>query len=224
VVDGGDGRFEVPVAPGPYEATARAPGRRSATIRNIVVQDGFDPVPVEIVLEPAATLRGTVRGHDGRVLPFVSVSAAPTKPADGLDGAFDRCDQEGRYVIGSVGPGEYAVTLNAERAGTSRTIVQVPATGTVTLDLRIGPTGTAVVRVTDAEGKPVPRAYVTFRYAEHGAAAGEGGLTDEDGTLASGPLPADIALMARAEQGDRRAEVQVSVGPGGKTEARIVLP
>jgi hypothetical protein len=188
------------------------------------VREGLDPTPIEFVLEPAATLRGTVRGHDGRILPFVFVSTAPTKPAEGLESAFDRTDQEGRYLIEGVGSGAYAVTLNAGRAGTSRTLVQFPATGTVTLDLRLGPTGTVVARVVDAEGKPVARAYVTFRYAEHGASAGEGGLTDADGTIASGPLPADIALIARAEQDDRRAEVRVSVGPGGRAETRIVLP
>lgn len=223
-VEGGDGRFEEPVPPGTYDLTARAPGHRPKVVRGVVVTAGSDPPPMEFVLEPAATLRGTARGRDGRVLRYVFVSTAPTKPGEGLDSSFDRTDQEGRFLIEGVGPGAYAVVLNGERAGTSRTLVEVPSAGTVTLDLRLGPTGTVVVRVADAEGKPVARAYVTFTYADHGAFAGEAALTDVEGTVVSGPLPAEVALIARAQLEDRRAEVPVSVGPGGKAEARIVLP
>lgn len=223
-VEGGDGRFEEPVPPGTYDVAVRAPGHRPSVLRGVAVQAGFDPAPMDFILEPAATLRGTARGRDGRPLSYVWVTATPTKPGDGVHAGNDRTDQEGRYAIDGVGPGAYAVVLNGGHAGTSRALMTIPATGEVTLDLRIGPTGTAVVRVVDEAGKPVPRAYVTFAYAEHDGLAGEGGLTDDEGAWTAGPVPAEVPLVARAQLEDRRAEARISVSPGAKAEARIVLP
>jgi len=222
-VEGGDGRFEELVPPGTYDVTARAPGHRPKVIRGVVVQEGPDPPPFEFVLEPAATLRGTARDREGRALPFVVVSVAPTKPEDGIEGTFDKTDQEGRFLLEGLGPATYAVVLHGEREGTTRTLVTIPATGAVSLDLRLGATGTVVARVVDADGKPVSRAYVTFSFPEGGALAGDGRLTDAEGMVVSGPLPADVALAARAEEGDRRAEAKVTVGPGEKAEIRLRL-
>jgi protocatechuate 3,4-dioxygenase beta subunit len=223
-VEGGDGRFEDHVPPGTYDVTARAPGYRPAVVRGIVVAAGTDPPPIGFVLEPAASVRGSARGRDGRPLPYVWVAATPTRVEDGLAGAQDRTDQEGRFLLDGLGAGTYAIVLNGGREGTTRAVTSVPATGTVALDLRLGPTGTAVVRVVDAEGKPVAKAYVTFHYAEHGALAGEAGLTGDEGTVASGPLPADVALVARALHVDRgRAEAPVTVTAGGRAEVRLDL-
>ncbi|MCK6458525.1 MAG: carboxypeptidase-like regulatory domain-containing protein [Planctomycetes bacterium] len=223
-VEGGDGSFEEPLPPGTYDVTARAPGHRPQAVRGVLVQAGVDPQPLDLVLEPAAALQGTARGRDGRPLAYVWVTASPAEPASGAQGGNDRTDQEGRYSIDGLSPGPHTVVLDGGRDGTNRTHITLPATGTATLDLRLGPTGSAIVQVVDAEGNPVPRAYVTFLYAEHGAHAGEPVFTDEEGKAASGPLPAEVALLARAELREARAEADVRIGQGGTAQARIVLP
>jgi protocatechuate 3,4-dioxygenase beta subunit len=223
-VEGGDGSFEEPLPPGTYDVTARAPGHRPQTARGVLVQAGVDLQPLDFVLEAAAALQGTARGRDGRPLAYAWVTASPAEPASGAQGGNDRTDQEGRYSIDGLSPGPHTVVLNGGHNGSHRAHITLPAAGTATLDLRLGPTGSATVQVVDAEGNPVPRAYVTFLYAEHSAYAGEPVFTDEEGKAVSGSLPAEVALLARAELRDARAETEVRIGQGGTAEARIVLP
>lgn len=150
---GPDGAFDVS---GPDECivlVARTPGRAAVGID--AGSDGEGPF--EIRLPPSGTLRGTVRGQDGKPVEGASVLAFPADAGESLRapelGRRDwhspsspvvpvaRTDTAGRYRIEEV-PADQGVILVADKAGFGRSApvedAWIPGPGDVVVkDLRI---------------------------------------------------------------------------------------
>jgi hypothetical protein len=177
-----------------------------------------------------ATLAGRVVASDsGHPLGRATVTAMPTRPADGRgDGGFSsprrysaRTDDEGRFTIRAVPAGEYLLT--ARRAGYvdqgygQVTPTTPPRPITVGHGTTIGPLafqlmrgGVITGRVLDETGEPAERVRVrTVRAQRAGAQTrfitmGEGDLTDDLGHYRLFGLPPGEYLVM-AEPNDRRA-------------------
>ena len=143
------GRFEMRVRPVVHHLSFRKPGHAPRVVR------GHDPrtaAPLEVVLDPAALVRGRVARADGGGIAGVTVSATQqmrwlaSSAVTGPDGSFE---------LGDLAPGSYQLVASDEGLGIriSRT---VDAPGDVQMVL--GPTATLRGRVTDAAtGLPVAR-------------------------------------------------------------------
>jgi len=223
-VDDGTNRFEVTVSPGTYDVIVRAPPFRPAVVTDVVILPGLEAPEVRFLLAPGSTVHGVAYDRNATPLAHAWVSAVPqgmelhrhaqVRPV--------KTTHEGRFVLTEIVPGGYEFQLDGGRHGSSRTTTSVPP-GNLALDLRLGPLGALVVRVTDG-GMPVAGAYVTFSYAEGGARAGEPVETDARGLATSHALPADVALLVRALHRDHgRAELQITATTGVETEVHLEL-
>lgn len=116
------GRFEVRVHPTAHEVSVRRSGYASRTLRD--QQPGGDPI--EIALDPAASLAGRVVRADGRGVPGVRVQAS-TELQRGAPLPAET-DGDGAFVVGDLTPGLYSVHAQHPRLGTiGARMVEAPA-------------------------------------------------------------------------------------------------
>ena len=147
-----EGRFRCnSMAPGAVDLSARAPGYRDRSVP-VQVPEERDPAPVEIVLEPGASLEGVVLDSEGRPVHRARVEIPSSRGTTS--------DPAGRYEILDLetGPCEVVASL-LERGGILRTAVEIRP-GRNRLDLRFDPGVEVSGRVVDSEGEPLPGATV----------------------------------------------------------------
>ncbi len=203
----GSGRYELRgLAAGEWELTADAPGR-SPVRRRESLAEGVTRADVDFALPLSATVFGTCYADDGNLETGVS------KTFDRLEGddhgrvrLETRSDASGRYELQDVPVGRWRVngnpTVEFELAPGERR----------QLDLREDPETAVEGRVLQADGTPVPGAWVFLtRSGPKGSRFPRMLRTDERGHWSWKP----------AQPG--RAEVVASVPGGGGTSAMVVV-
>ena len=134
-VTGIDGRFEIAgVAAGEWELSARAKGFVRGEPQPLTLETGKSQRDVQLTLEPAGSVAGTVTEPDGSPVPGASISIEPaTAKAAPEDSATDevgrqlarlesmasggsglrhaRTDVHGEYRVGDLAPGDYTARL-----------------------------------------------------------------------------------------------------------------
>jgi protocatechuate 3,4-dioxygenase beta subunit len=179
------------VPPGRYRLTAEKEG---ASGGHAELQVGAGPAaPVEIRLQPGATLRGRLLGLSPRDLAQVELRAVD---AAGL-ARRGRVDFQGGYEISDVPPGLWTVVAQPgpSRAAVTGQVAVEPGQTEATLDLAFGAGYTLAGRVLDAAGAPVPRTPVTVLGPGMAHA-----ITAEDGTFRIDGLEAGTYVV-RADDG-----------------------
>lgn len=115
---GGDGAFELRgLAPGSVSVTVKAPGRATETVDPVLLERGARPDPVEIVLEPGATISGRIvrRTGEGASGYFV-LAQNPRKPSGGRGSTSATPEADGTFRIEGLRAGE---TYDLQLFGTS---------------------------------------------------------------------------------------------------------
>ena len=133
-VTGIDGRYEIAgVAAGEWELSARAKGFVRGELQPLTLEAGKSQRDVQLTLEPAGSVAGTVTEPDGSPVPGASISIEPATAKAPEDTATDevgqqlarlesfasggtgarhaRTDIHGEYRVADLAPGDYTVRL-----------------------------------------------------------------------------------------------------------------
>ncbi|MEE2857684.1 MAG: carboxypeptidase regulatory-like domain-containing protein [Planctomycetota bacterium] len=150
------GRFLLQgVPPGSFEIVTEAKGFIEGRVTGIEVESD-ETIPVEVVLEQGAVIRGIVRDGAGAPLPGIDV-AAETTARGGRPATKVVTDEAGQFNIDTLTPGEYRLTCSGSGWRRSRERVETgPELVEVTLDEAPVLTG----RVIQPGGEPISRALV----------------------------------------------------------------
>jgi hypothetical protein len=168
----GNGAYAFPnVMPGPvllFEVRAKgyAPASQGFDAKAPRTVVAGELLPIDVALVPGGRILGTVRGDDGRMLPYVSVVASvPGNRWAGETAVI--ADARGAFVLEGLRPDTYA--LSAVAAGyaspaedEASVVVVKPDGGDVTRDLVLVSGAVVTGVVSTAEGTPVPRARVAI--------------------------------------------------------------
>jgi uncharacterized GH25 family protein len=207
------GRFVTRVHPVEHHLIIRKGGFTPTTVR------GHDPASgqkLDVVLEPAAEIRGRILRSDGTGIPEVQLFAMGARA---MVPTFATTASDGRFVIGGLSPGTYELHFMKEATGLggSRSVTAPDP------DLRIepGPAGTIRGIVTDAgTHAPVERFSVELEPPASPERFGFGGrhapsIQAVGGAFAFEEVPVgEIALTVRAEGfvSQRLQRVEVTTG------------
>jgi protocatechuate 3,4-dioxygenase beta subunit len=216
-----EGRFSARVHPAVHHLAFRGGGVAPRVVR------GYDPrrgEPLEVVLEPAATLSGRVVRPDGRAVPDVAISLTQpesTNPESATTGA------DGRFEVKDLAPGAYELTAMQEKLGVNeKRPVQVPAAG---WQLVLEATGAVRGHVVDAATRqPVKgfQAWVNWPAEPGGSAGGQHTeVEDATGAFSFADVPAREVSVRVSAEGYAPATVdEVAVAAGGETaELEVAL-
>ncbi|HET9314770.1 MAG TPA: carboxypeptidase-like regulatory domain-containing protein, partial [Vicinamibacteria bacterium] len=145
------GRFALRVNPGPHHLSFDRAGYAHQVVRSHDPRSG----PLDVVLEPAAAVRGRVTRADGRALAsaIVGIGSSP-RTAQGVEDVLT--NGEGRFELGGLTPGVHELRVRHEGLGAMlvRT-VEAPADD---VQVVLAPSVTVRGRVLDAASRqPVPR-------------------------------------------------------------------
>jgi hypothetical protein len=152
---GPDGRFEIGgLSPGAFALKVEAPGRAPSWIGPVDVAAGAT-ARADAVLEPEASIEGRVAGPDGRPIAGALI-AAEWRTGEWKNASRTRSDREGRWRLGALEPGTYAIRV--ERSGFTTVLRgDVEANGPP-VDLVLAPVSRVEGRVTDLRtGLPVEK-------------------------------------------------------------------
>lgn len=215
-----DGSYELPLSLGRHsiEAYSRDLGASSRTL-TVEITEGVD-AQLDLELELAASISGTVVGLDGTPLPRAIVVFVPRSGSGG--GASVHARNDGTFHAAPVTPGEYNALVHTERlqplALAHPVVVAVPRTDS-------GITGVRIMADTRT-GVVAGRALLADRRPAAGAAVSIGRMssttTGPDGRfrLADVPLgPHD--LVVRAPGIGERAVTGVETG---REDVEVILP
>lgn len=202
-----DGRFRVEdlVRGQRVEVVVKKSGYAEARVPGVTVPP--EP-PLVIALEAAATLSGVVVDEDGDPVAGASIGIrAQGGGLGGLGGSFasGNSDEEGRFTVQNVPPGDLVVTVSARGFQTlEKTGLQVER-GQDLEDQRfvLEPGALVAGRVLDASGRPVPEALVQVLQDDSARRLGRfsSASSDADGNyLLEGVSPGPRSFAA--EHGD----------------------
>ncbi len=153
-----EGLFRIQdVPPGPVDLVAQASGWQPGTVAGLELRAGEDKRGIEIVLSPAAVLRGRVLAPSGRAVPDAQVHLAPEDRQSGLH--MVSTDDEGRYELDSLPPGLRTLEASHPDHGMARRQVEVRV-GDNAFDISLEAGNEVSGRVIDEAGTPVPGAQV----------------------------------------------------------------
>jgi hypothetical protein len=172
----------------------------------------------EVRLPAAREIRGLVLDDAGRAVPGASVECVALEDQGSVFEGRARTaytDDTGRFLIGGVGEGDYAVSAYSRERGRARTTVRSGA-GDVTLVLVTGPT--AVIKVLDAAGLPVPGVHVTIS----GRLGTRGCSTGDDGRVTFSDIHRGPSLALHLRASPRTAEA--SIDPWIPRDTTLRLP
>ncbi|MBI4601044.1 MAG: carboxypeptidase regulatory-like domain-containing protein [Planctomycetes bacterium] len=179
-----DGVFEVRgLVPGSWQVSARAKGYLPSKAQTAAIE-GEGHEPVEILLEPGASISGRVL--DGRGKPIAEATVRPsvsfTSPSEwnvnlgNLFSVSSQTDPEGRYRLeGLSAHGAYTVTAShgEHTTGSVKGLKLGPREALEGVDLTLRRGGTIRGRVTDSRGSLVIGARVQASLEKEGPEAGE---------------------------------------------------
>jgi protocatechuate 3,4-dioxygenase beta subunit len=170
-----EGRFEFPIKPGNHLVMATASGGRvSAQPVPATVPENGSSSPIEIFLESAPGIRGTVRTPEGVPAGHCLITVLPEGTRGPIIHRATRTDAEGAYTVTGLTPGRCIVRASGERWVPTYQSVVLIAGARMTVDLVLGrATGTLRLRVSDPEGSPIRGAVLGYRSAAgHGLGSG----------------------------------------------------
>ena len=217
------GRFAVRVHPAVHHLAFRGAGVAPQVVR------GYDPrggEALEVVLEPAATLRGRVVRPDGRAVPDVTITMS--KPESmGMQEDTATTGADGRFEVKDLAGGEYELTAVHAKLGIHETrTVEVPAAD---WQLVLEASGTLRGHVVDAANRqPVKAFHLMVAWPEEPsrpAGMRQADIEDAAGAFELLDVPArDLSVRATADgYAPRRIEgVAVPAGAEG-AEVEVVL-
>ena len=208
---GADGAWRLDDLPGgEYVLLARAGVSASAPLGPIPLTPGETLGALDLHLEPAASLAGTVRDAvSGEAIEGASLHVA---------GASSRTDRAGRFRLDALPPGP--VTLRASAPGYEQRTQALTLAGRVSgLEIGLRRGGTLGGRVV-GEGGPVAGAIVrAYRYGLGAHAPGEAAATSgADGSFSIEVPAGQVELEAVAPDGRRGRGAPVEVGPGARAD------
>ena len=205
-----DGRFTIRGLPaGTVSLRATAPGFREARLVGLEIAPDAPLEGLELALEEAAVLAGTVRDADGAPLPGARVSLARGEAADGPFAAAV-ADDAGAFRLEGLEPGP--ARAEAEHPGhrrAARSLDLAPGENRADLVLE---QGLAVAgRVVDDAGAPVAGVEVAVEAAP-GARGDRSTTSGADGSFRlAGLEPGTLALTAHGD-GFEPARVELELG------------
>ena len=247
--DRGEGRTDA-------EGSFAIGGLREGTYRLAVFAPGHAMVDreveagaegVDIVLETAGSLSGTVVDHRGQPVENFRVLARMPPPTSMAGGRVmmgpprseSISSADGRFIVDEVAPGTYVVEVSApERATSTVTNVKVSAGAATDMGrVTLGAGGIVRGSVVDAAGAPVPAAVVTVqgvgRTFAFGPTAAPEAVTDAGGLfemrgVATGaiqvtarhPSFAEGRASADVDPAKDPPEVRIALLQGGRIEGR----
>lgn len=228
------GRFRIRgLQPGLVSLSARAKGRASAepVVLPVAIAEHVDGV--ELVLVAAHEVRGRVVSKRDPTQGVAGASVSVEATGE-LAPARTVADEEGRFVLEGVLPGDHRLTAYATGYAFMLSGVDVTVEGDVEdVQLELDPGLTVSGRV-----EPPELAQVSLEMRPENMQIGQGIFvlgagaseeTDEDGAFALRPVqPGTVTVVARAADG-RVGQVDVEVGPEGaegvvvKLESRVTV-
>jgi 5-hydroxyisourate hydrolase-like protein (transthyretin family) len=214
-IQGTDGAFAIDgLPPGAAEVTIQAEGYRNKKLEDVAISSDDDAPPLEVALEPGATVRGRVTAEGAGVADaYVYGGVDP-----GRTEVTATTDENGDYELKGLPAGAITVQVTKRGYQAARRAVDAAPGARVDFALTRGLSLRGVVVAGDA---PVPEARVS---ASSGAldAAPQDATTDASGRFTiSGLSPARYTIEATAA-GKGRAKVEdVDVATAG--EVRLVI-
>jgi protocatechuate 3,4-dioxygenase beta subunit len=230
---GADGRFSVRVQPVLHHVAFRKAGHAPKLVRS---HDPRGDASLDVVLDPAAEVRGRVTFSDGGGVPDAAVEL---RQQPGLVASTATTDGDGGFVLGDLAPGPYELVVTREDAGLYETRgVDAPASD---VRVELGPRGALRGRVVDARSRePVPRFSLALG-REPGESAPEWRMPrhlevgDAAGSFVFAGIPAgEVTLVVRAEgyvptrveglvvpDGGELAELEVALDAGATIRGRV---
>lgn len=169
------------------------PGYADSRLSNVEVPA---PEPLEIVLQPAARIRGIVLDPQGRPVENAQIRADRTAQSWGFGRpSTNRTDSEGRFTVSDVEPGEITVMAWAEGYLRDAMVhLDVAPGGRIDgVEITLHPGATVSGQVTGPDGEPLIQARVHLVRQDSPRSPGDGmELTDGDGRyrldgIATGP-------------------------------------
>jgi hypothetical protein len=216
-----DGRFALPLAPGPYVLHARAAGYAPATLP---LEVGPAGAPEQrVALARGWSLRGRVvdaRGQGvGSVMVFATADQAEEPSAHATTAA------DGSFELDGLSEPRCNLFAGSELAGYALLTAVGPDAGEPVLSLRAG--GRVRATVADAAGAPVRGALLVISRAEGAAVFGLSApfpLTDAAGVVEMAVPLGAVELTAHDGAGGRIGSAAVDVRPGALVPVTIVMP
>lgn len=225
-----EGNFRITdVIPGPVGLSAQASGWQAGTVAGLELRGGEEKSGIEIVLSPAAILKGRVLSPSGRPLPGAQVQTTFEDQGAGL--AVASTDSEGVYVLDTLPPGNRTLEATHPDHGAARRQVELRP-GENSLDFSLEGGSEVTGRVVDDAGAPVAGAHVTtiargiFRSLEDTSEAdGSFRFTAvADGTYEILASKEGFATPERAQvtvAGSSVGGIEIRLSPGGAIVGRI---
>lgn len=211
------GRFSVRVHPAIHDLWLRKPGFALELVRDHDPRTGT----LEVVLDPAAVVRGRIVRNDGRGVEGVEVTLSRESNQASGSGVSAA---DGSFEIGDLAPGVYGLTAAHTEMGMLDTrTIEAPA-----LDVRItlGPAATLRGRVVDAAShQPVPKFQVTAQSTD-GARPSYRKLDVDDpaGAFAAAEVPVgEVSVSVHAEGYIGRVDSVTVTADGDLPELEIAL-
>ena len=161
-----EGRFVLPVREGSFAVTAKTPtGENSPPLTVLVKIDNPAP-PIQLIVYPGTTVRGTVHAPGGALAPGCKVVLLVAEGKDrGRRQGVAMTDDSGCFVIQHIPPGAYLARATQEghpdREGLER--IDVAAGGVTKVRLSLAVCGRFQAWVKDRTGRVVLGATVTVR-------------------------------------------------------------
>jgi len=216
---GPDGRFTLSVEPGDYRLSAWAEGY---AMRSAEASAGTGAAEVTIALERGVPIAGRVLDARGAPVAgaFVNASVADKDDLRIVSSAQTLAD--GSFRIADVTDGAYNLAASTEHGGWA--VLPGVRAGASNVVLRLRPWARVRVRVVDAGGQPVARAFVGVERVNGQRVAfwtRGGGVTAADGTAETRVPAGAVELRARRES--LSGTVQVAATEGQPTEVEITV-
>jgi carboxypeptidase family protein len=213
------GIFSVRVHQAPHELAVQKTGYARRTLRD--QQPGA--APIEVVLEPAASLGGRVVRADGRGVSGVRVTAStemqmsPREPVE--------TDADGAFVVGDLTPGLYSLDAQHPKLGTvGSRMVEAPARDVV---FALPAAGAVRGRAVDAQSREALRRFtVAVSPAEDDQPWQRQGTVDEaTGAFVVEDVPEGVVTVRAAAEGYANAAVEdvTVVADGEPAEVELAL-
>ncbi|MDK2971173.1 MAG: hypothetical protein PWP23_928 [Candidatus Sumerlaeota bacterium] len=232
VLTGETGRFEFPaVPPGTWDVIAEHPSYAVAKTPGLEVQSERETEGVELVMEPALTVKGKARTTTGLNLEGVQLVLArqivSVARADGEVVATEipyretRSNAKGEWQIDRAGPGSHILTASLRGFATERLEFDLAREGANELTVLLSPGANIGGIVRSAKGLPVPSTTITLTDPSDSKFKEEV-TTKPDGSFIIGGLRAErtYSLTAKADNFAPAGPIAI---PAGRLENLIIL-
>ncbi|MCB2154411.1 carboxypeptidase regulatory-like domain-containing protein [bacterium] len=219
------------VPPGPWTVVAEHPGFSLGTKTGVHVKSNAYTGSIEVVMEAALTLKGTVKTPGGQALKDVDVQLAKRllsiREDSGKVVSFDMpyrsatTDKNGAFTIERTAPGVNIVSASFEGFVTEREELNLEADGDLSIELVLAPSSSIGGTVRTQEGTPVEGAVVTAvdpsdKKTKHEA------TTQPDGAFLLSGLRGGRTYELTAKAANLAPTGPIEV-PAGRLEVVIVL-